>query len=122
MSAVATRFGTVVRSKLVENKIAGVKPDSIRGLARVMARGDDALAQTYKRSLFKWMAPGGPTPTDSSRALVAHHLGIETEELAEPDEESDPVAALVNQIRLLARAEAAEAVNVLRTELAKERS
>ena len=93
MSAVTTHFEHVVRSKLIANKLAGTKPDSIRGLARAMANGDDALSKTYKRSLHKWMAPGGPSPTPPSRALVAHHLGVHPDELAEPDdEEADPVS------------------------------
>lgn len=92
MSAVTTHFEHVVRSKLIANKLAGKKPDSIRGLARAMANGDESRGATFKRSLFKWMAPGEPAPSPASRALVAHHLGIDAEELAEPDEEADPVA------------------------------
>lgn len=92
MSAVTTHFEHVVRSKLIANKLAGVKPDSIRGLARAMANGDPGRSETFKRSLFKWMAPGIPSPTPANRALVAHHLGIDADELAEPDEESDPVS------------------------------
>jgi len=56
VSAVTTHFEHVVRSKLIANKLAGTKPDSIRGLARAMANGDETVAQTYKRSLFKWMS------------------------------------------------------------------
>lgn len=94
VSAVTTHFEHVVRSKLIANKLAGVKPDSIRGLARTMAQGDPGRAETFKRSLFKWMAPGEPSPTPASRALVAQALGIDADELAvdEDDEESDQVA------------------------------
>lgn len=93
MSAVTTHFEHVVRGKLIANKLAGTKPDSIRGLARSMANGDESLAQTYKRSIFKWMSPAGPAPSPASRALVADRLGVKPEELAEPDdEEADPVS------------------------------
>ena len=92
MSAVTTHFEHVVRSKLIANKLAGVKPDSIRGLAREMAKGDPAKAQTFKRSLFKWMAPGEPSPSAASRALVADALKVDPNELADDDEESDPVS------------------------------
>lgn len=93
MSAVTTHFEHIVRGKLIANKLAGVKPDSIRGLARAMANGDETLAATHKRSLFKWMSPGGSRPSATSRALVAHHLGLSPDELAEPDdEEADPVS------------------------------
>ena len=88
VSAVTTHFEHVVRAKLIANKLAGVKPDSIRGLARAMAKGDSTRAETFKRSLFKWMAPGEPTPTPASRALVAEALGLASDEL---DEEEDPV-------------------------------
>lgn len=90
VSAVTTHFEHVVRSKLIANKLAGQKPDSIRGLARAMAKGDPAKAETFKRSLFKWMAPGEPTPTPVSRALVADALGVEAHEL-DDDEEAEPV-------------------------------
>lgn len=90
MSAVTTNFEQVVRSKLIANKLAGEKPDSIRGLARVMAKGDPVKAETFKRSLFKWMAPGEPMPSAASRALVAQALRLEQDELADDDEEADP--------------------------------
>ncbi len=90
-SVQVTKFGATVRAKLIENKLAGRKPDSLRGLARVMARGNAALAENHKRSLFKWSSPDGPRPLEASRALVAHALGnCEPDELADDDEESDP--------------------------------
>lgn len=91
VSAVTTHFEHVVRSKLIANKLAGVKPDSIRGLARDMAKGDPVRTETFKRSLFKWMAPGEPSPSPASRALVAQSLGIEARELDDEDEEPDPM-------------------------------
>jgi len=92
LSATATsRFEQRVRERLLENKLAGRTPDSIRGLARAMANGDPARAEGFKRSLFKWMAAGKPFPSVESRALVAAALGIAREELAEDDdEEADP--------------------------------
>lgn len=92
MSARAkTPFGQVVRERLLDNKLNGRKPDSIRGLARAMSKGDPVRAETHKRSLFKWMAPGEPHPSPESRALVAEALGMERSELADPDdEEADP--------------------------------
>jgi hypothetical protein len=88
LSAVTTHFEHVVRSKLIANKLAGTQPDSIRALARAMAKGDPVKAETFKRSLFKWMSPGIPQPTPASRALVADALGLEMSDL---DEEDDPV-------------------------------
>lgn len=85
-----TRFTRTVRSRLLDNKVAGRKPDSIRSLARTMAKGDPVRAETYKRSLFKWMRPGEPFPTPESRALVADALEVDRSELADDDEESDP--------------------------------
>lgn len=92
MSAVTTHFEHVVRSKLIANKLAGAKPDSIRSLARTMANGDPTKANTFKRSLFKWMALGEPSPTAASRALVADALGIDPSELVDEDEEPQPMA------------------------------
>lgn len=106
MSAVAsTRFERVVRETLLENKLAGRKPDSIRGLAREMAKGDLARAETFKRSLFKWMAQGDPSPSLESRALVADALGVERSDLDDDDEESDPMAALMGALRRVVQAE-----------------
>lgn len=90
-TASATKFERVVRERLIENKLAGLKPDSIRGLARLMADGDPARAETFKRSLFKWMAVGEPHPTRASRAHVAAALGVDPSELSDDDEEADPV-------------------------------
>lgn len=98
MSATAPRFESVIRAKLIENKLAGSKPDSIRSLARTMANGDASRADTYKRSLFKWMANGEPAPSAASRALVARALGVEPSELEDDDEESDPVADLMQAL------------------------
>lgn len=83
------RFEQVVRQRLLDNKLSGRKPDSIRSLARAMANGNQARFETYKRSLFKWMAPGEPNPTPESRAVVADALGVGREELADDDEESE---------------------------------
>jgi hypothetical protein len=88
----ANRFATVVRRKLIDNKLAGRKPDSIRGLARTMAKGDIAKAETLKRSLFKWLAAGEPHPSAASRALVAEALGIDVDELDEEGDRAMPVA------------------------------
>lgn len=96
MPATTERFASVVRDKLVENKLVGRKPDSIRSLARAMAKGDPTRAETYKRSLFKWMAPGEPRPTRASRALVAEALELNAGEL--DDEEADPVADLFSAL------------------------
>lgn len=93
-----TRFGQVVRKTLLDNKVAGRKPDSLRGLARAMAKGDTVRADTFKRSLFKWIA-GEPNPSPESRALVADALGIERADLAEDDEETDAVADLMKSLR-----------------------
>lgn len=92
LSATVTRFEAVVRAKLIENKLAGTKPDSIRGLAAAMANGDPSRSKTFKRSLHRWMAAGDPRPTPASRALVARALGVEPTELDEDDEEADPVS------------------------------
>lgn len=100
-----TRFQQVVRKTLLDNKVAGTKPDSIRSLARKMAKGDQLRADTFKRSLFKWMAPGEPNPSPASRALVADALGVKREELEDDDEESDPVAVLMNALRRVVRDE-----------------
>lgn len=108
VSAVTTHFEHVVRGKLIANKLAGSKPDSIRGLAREMAKGDEAKAATFKRSLFKWMAPGEPRPSAASRALVADALGLAIADLDDDDEESDPVRHLMNALRLAVRAELAK--------------
>lgn len=85
-----TRFQVVVRKTLADNKVAGRKPDSIRGLARKMANGDPIRFETFKRSLLKWLAPGEPHPTRESRAVVADALGLERGDL--DDEESRPVS------------------------------
>lgn len=89
-SVISTRFEQVVRKTLLDNKVAGRKPDSIRSLARTMAKGDQVRAETFKRSLFKWMAAGEPNPSPESRALVADALGVAREALADDDEEADP--------------------------------
>jgi hypothetical protein len=91
----ANRFSTVVKRRLIENKEAGRRPDSIRGLAKTMAesQGNPRLAETYKRSLFKWMSnrPDSPRPSSMSRELVAECLGgVKAAEL-DDDEEADPV-------------------------------
>lgn len=87
----SNKFETVVRATLLENKLEGRKPDSIRGLARALGNGDPVKCESFKRSLFKWMATEGPTPSRESRALVARALGIEAAALAEDDdEEADP--------------------------------
>lgn len=91
LSTVTTHFEQAVRGKLIANKLAGVKPDSIRGLARAMARGDEAKAATFKRSLFKWMAPGEPRPSPASRALVADALGLNPGDLEDDEEEDSPL-------------------------------
>ncbi len=92
LSAVTTQFEQTVRSKLIANKLAGDKPDSIRSLARTMAKDDRVKAETFKRSLFKWMAPGEPHPSPASRALVAEALGVSPDELATGDDEEDDPA------------------------------
>lgn len=84
------QFATVVRARLLDNKLEGRKPDSIRGLARALGNGDTVRVETFKRSLFKWMANGDPRPSPESRAIVARALGIDAEQLADPDEEDDP--------------------------------
>lgn len=122
LSVTATKFEQVVRGKLIANKVAGRKPDSIRGLARLMAAGDPVRADTFKRSLMKWMATSGPKPSPSSRALVAHHLGVEAAEL--DDEEDHPVALMVALMERTADAAASKAARAavaqLRAELALE--
>lgn len=82
-----SRFGQVVSAKLIANKIAGRKPDSIRSLAKVMAAGDPVRTDTFKRSLMKWMSASKPTkPSPGNRALVAHHLDIDASELADEED------------------------------------
>lgn len=93
------RFERVVRQTLLDNKVAGRKPDSIRSLARAMAKGDPVKADTFKRSLFKWMASGEPNPSPASRAVVADALGVERAELAEDDAEDDLPAAFDSMLR-----------------------
>jgi len=107
MSAVQTRFGSVVRARLIENKVAGRKPDSIRGLAKAMSRGDQTAEANFKRSLFKWMSIDGPDPSPASRAIVALALGVEAAELnGDDDEEPHPmVAELYRALRNLVREE-----------------
>lgn len=83
-------FAAVVRAKLLDNKLEGRKPDSIRGLARALGNGDATRGETFKRSLFKWMASGEPNPSRESRAIVARALGLDPSALADPDEEDDP--------------------------------
>lgn len=111
LSTTETKFAAVVRGRLIENKIAGRKPDSIRSLAKAMARGDDTASSTFKRSLFKWMSVEGPTPSPASRAIVALALGIEASELLElddDDEESHPlVTELYRSLRQMVREEIA---------------
>lgn len=109
MQAVQTHFSSVVRARLIENKLAGRKPDSIRGLARVMARDDESAASTFKRALFKWMSTDGPAPSPASRAIVALALGIDASQLEEADaddEEPHPmVTELYRALRQLVRDE-----------------
>jgi hypothetical protein len=82
------RFAERIRDRLIDNKLAGRKPDSIRSLAKTMANGDPAKAETFKRSLFKWMANGGAKkPSPASRALVAEALGLDRSELSDDDDE-----------------------------------
>jgi hypothetical protein len=97
------RFSAAVRAKLAENRTAGVKPDSIRSLARAMAKGDQAKSESFKRSLFKWLAADEPHPSTESRALVAAVLDLDSSDL--DDEESDPVADLTHAIRRIVREE-----------------
>lgn len=105
-TAATTRFESVVRAKLIQNAIEGKHPDSIRGLSRVMGKGDPVRSETFKRSLFKWMAAGDPKPSAVSKALVADALGIDPRELDEDDdEESDPVARLMSALRRVVREE-----------------
>lgn len=113
LSATATtRFKKVVKAKLMENRLAGRTPSSLRGLARSMGGGDPTLTETYKRSLFKWMAVDGPRASEFSRALVAHALGNCTpEELAEDDEESDPVSSLTHALNAIVEAAVAKAMD-----------
>lgn len=90
-TASPNQFATVVKAKLLDNKLEGRKPDSIRSLARTLGNGDATRGETFKRSLFKWMAAGEPNPSPESRALVARALGIDPAELvADDDEEDDP--------------------------------
>src|SRR5687768_8782586 len=99
-SATTNHFAATVRACLLANKLEGRKPDSIRGLARTLSNGDPTRAETWKRSLFKWMANTGPNPSPESRAFVARALGVEMDQLADPDdEEADIVAALTKAIR-----------------------
>lgn len=108
LSTVETKFGSVVRARLIENKVAGRKPDSIRSLARVMARDDDKASSTFKRSLFKWMAVDGPNPSPASRAIVALALGVDASELGEDDDDEEPhpmVTELYRALRQLVRDE-----------------
>ena len=86
----SNHFAAVVRATLLDNKLEGRKPDSIRGLARALGNGDPVRAETFKRSLFKWMANGDPRPSPESRAIVARTLGLDPASLADPDEEDDP--------------------------------
>lgn len=89
LSATSTnRFGAVVRQKLLDNKLEGRKPDSIRSLARTLGAGDAVRSETFKRSLFKWMADGDPRPSRESRAIVGRALGLDPSELSDDDEES----------------------------------
>lgn len=89
MSAIAsTRFAATVLETLRTNKEHGRKPDSIRSLAKSMTRVKDGSPETYKRSLFKWLATSGPNPSRESRAIVAEALGLEAGSL--DDEEADP--------------------------------
>lgn len=89
MSAVAqTKFASTVLETLRVNKEQGRKPDSIRSLAKSMVRVKSGSSETYKRSLFKWLAASGPNPSRESRAIVAEALGLGVESL--DDEEADP--------------------------------
>jgi hypothetical protein len=97
----SNHFANVVRARLAANRVEGRKPDSLRGLARVMAGGDAARTEIYKRSLFKWMAVGSPNPNAESRALVASALGIEASELE--DEDDAEAAGVVSLDDLLRR-------------------
>lgn len=110
VSATETKFSSVIRSRLIENKVAGRKPDSIRGLARAMARDDETAASTFKRSLFKWMSADGPSPSPASRAIVALALGVAASELGGDDDDEEPhpmVTELYRSLRRLVRDEIA---------------
>lgn len=67
-----------------------------------MANGDASRAETFKRSLFKWMAPGEPKPSPESRAIVAEALGMERSALSDDDEEADSLS-LDDFLHLLVR-------------------
>lgn len=81
------------------------------------SQGNPALADTYKRSIFKWMsnAPDSPNPSAASRELVAECLGgVKSAELADDDEEDDLLAPLTRALRDLVRREALALVEELR--------
>lgn len=89
MATTTTRFSEAVRAKLQQNAINGMKPSTVGELARIMGRGNQGRARTYRRSLFKWMSATGPRPSGTSMAIVADALGIETSSLAEPEEDEE---------------------------------
>src|SRR5947208_690411 len=99
MATTTTRFSEAVRAKLTQNTIAGVKPGTVGELARIMGRGNQGRARTYRRSLFKWLSSTGPRPSVASRALVAHALGIAASELAEPDDDEEADLLALASIR-----------------------
>lgn len=85
-TTVKSKFGVAVFAKLAANHEEGRKPDSIRGLARLIGNGDEVRTATLRRSLNKWCADGRPYPSKENRDLVAHHLEIDASELEDEED------------------------------------
>jgi hypothetical protein len=73
---------------------------SIRGLAR---RIDPEQLNRARRNLHRWLDEG-IVPSTASRVVVAHALGIPTEELTDDeDDEDDPAMSLDALLRIRVR-------------------
>src|SRR5688500_10172956 len=86
-------------------KVRGIldgRGQSIRSLARSMNPDNPEDA---KRDLLRWFKADGPVPGPRSRRRVETGLGVEAGTLDDDDEESDPVAALMDALRAVVRAE-----------------
>lgn len=95
-----TPFGRKLRDQLDRQSI------SVRELARRMQPDDPESA---RRNIARWLAPRASAvmPSRANVRAVAEALGVAPDELNgdDDDEESDPVATLMNALRRFVRAE-----------------
>jgi hypothetical protein len=92
-AAPESRFVRVVRREIQAQEL------SVRRLAR---RIDPENLNRARRNLHRWLNEG-IVPSPVSRVVVAHALGIATEELSDDDDEEDLAVSIDTLLRLRIR-------------------